>query len=74
MGFYNISNGDLDCILFPVNNDVPRYGSQRIMKVSDFWNMAPCSLTDVCWHFKAGCCLHHQLMIEAARPPKELPY
>jgi len=62
MGFYNISTVDLDCILFPVNNGVPQYGSQIIMKVSDFWDVAPCSLTDVCWYFKAVCCLHHQFM------------
>jgi len=62
MGFYNISIGDLDCILFLVNNGVPQYGSQRIMKVSDFWDVAACSLTDVCWYFKAACCLHCQLI------------
>jgi len=48
MGFYNISTGDLDCVLFPVNNGVPQYGSQRIMKVSDFWDVAQSNLIDVC--------------------------
>jgi len=48
MGLYNISTGNLDCILFPFNSGVPQYGSQRIMKVSGFWDVAPCSLTDVC--------------------------
>jgi len=74
MDLYNISTGDLDCILFPFNSGVPQYGSQRIMKVSGFWDVAPCSLTNVCWHFKAACYLHDQLMLEAARPSIELPY
>jgi hypothetical protein len=30
------------------------------MKMAVFWVVAPCSLVEVCQHFKGPCCLHHQ--------------
>jgi chloride channel 2 len=30
------------------------------MKVIVFWDVAPCSLTEVDWRFRGAYCLHHQ--------------
>jgi hypothetical protein len=37
------------------------------MKMTAFWDIAPCSLVEVDRHFRGAYCLHHQgdLMIEA---------
>jgi hypothetical protein len=45
------------------------------MQMALFWDVALCSLVEVCRHFRSACCLHHQgdneklivpLMMEAA--------
>jgi hypothetical protein len=30
------------------------------MKTTVFWDIAPCSLVEVCRRLRGGCCLHHQ--------------
>jgi hypothetical protein len=30
------------------------------MKITDFWDVAPCSLVEVYRRFRGACCLHHQ--------------
>jgi hypothetical protein len=44
------------------------------MKVTVFWDVAPCSLVEVYQHFRGACCLHHQdiitLMLEAVTTPE----
>jgi hypothetical protein len=37
------------------------------MKVDVFWDVAPCSLVDIDWHFRGAYCLHHQGDEEAMR-------
>jgi hypothetical protein len=38
------------------------------MKITVFWDVAPCSLVEVYRYFRGACCLHHQgaLIMEAA--------
>jgi hypothetical protein len=40
------------------------------MKMTVFWEVAPCSLVEIYWRFKGAYCLHHQggesVMMEAA--------
>jgi hypothetical protein len=31
------------------------------LKMIDFWDVAPCSIVEVCSRFRGTCCLHHQV-------------
>jgi hypothetical protein len=40
------------------------------MKITVFWDVAPCSLVDIDQHFRGTYCLHHALMMEAVSSSK----
>jgi hypothetical protein len=43
-----------------------------VSKMAVFWIVVPCSVVEVYQRFRGPCCLHHQLMMEAAKTSETL--